>query len=163
MILITPETVCENDGFVTTVHLDGRMSSRHLSLVPLPPEDSAFPDGAVVAPLTYAWQLDGDDHHVTRGTLTDSTLDVQVAGARPLHVTLTTTNVAGGSAASLRTLPITLRSHWTFCRDDSHCPGGACDLATNVCVGTTHCTSDAGCDTCFVCDAATSTCVPRPS
>src|SRR4051812_5533057 len=40
VILFSPDTICEGDAHHATVMLDGTMSSRHLSLVPLPPEDT---------------------------------------------------------------------------------------------------------------------------
>lgn len=175
VILLRPETVCEGDAYATPVVLDGTMSSRHLSLVPLPPEDTAYPDGATAIPLTYAWALEGDAYTITSGTLTSDRLTVTVAGDRPLHVHLTTTNLAGGSASSLRTLPITVPTTWPrHCDADDDCPGGACSIAVDAaaadagptpgtCVGTVHCTTDAMCDACFVCDAMQSACVPRPS
>jgi hypothetical protein len=164
VILVSPDTVCQGDAHRTRILLDGRMSSRHLTLVPVPPEDTSYPDGAMVTPLTFAWHLDGDEHVVTSGSLTDSALEITVLGERPLHVTLTTTNLAGGSATSLRTLPITLPTDWPRrCTIDAPCPGGACDTAASACVATVHCANDSGCDPCFVCDAATSLCTPRPS
>lgn len=162
VIHFSPETVCQGDAHRTEVTLDGTMSSRHLSLVPLPPEDSAFPDGATVAPLAFRWTLEGDEHVITDGSTTSSLLTVTVAGDRPLHVSLTTTNLVGGTATSLRTLPITVPTTWPArCRADGDCEGGACDVASGACVGTVHCTTDATCDPCFVCEAASSTCVPR--
>lgn len=162
VILITPGTICENDAHATSILLDGTMSSRHLTLVPLPPEDTAYPDGATVAPLAFQWTLEGDAYTIVDGTLTSRQLTVTAAGERPLHVSLTTTNLAGGSATSLRTLPITLPTTWPRrCTSDADCPGGACDLAAMACVGSTHCTSSAGCDPCFVCDATRMACVPR--
>jgi hypothetical protein len=164
VILLTPETVCEGDANATSILLDGRMSSRHLSLVPLPPEDTSYPDGAMPVPLTFAWHLEGDAYQITNGSLTGSTVTVTVAGERPLHVSLTTTNLAGGTATSLRTLPITVPETWPRrCTMDAQCPGGACDVATNACVGTLHCATSANCPPCFVCDATPMTCVPRPS
>lgn len=164
VILLTPETICQGDAMTTPVLLDGTMSSRHLSLVPLPPEDTSYPDGAMVVPLQFAWTLEGDAHVVTRGSLSTSTLTILAAGDRPLHVRLTTTNLAGGTATSLRTLSITLPTRWpTRCTADAACPGGACDTTAGTCVGSVHCTSSATCDPCFVCDATSMTCMPRPS
>ncbi len=164
VILFSPETLCQGDAHRTPITLDGRMSSRHLSLVPLPPEDTAYPDGATVVPLAFAWRLDGDAHTVTAGSLTTSTLTVTAAGERPLHVSLTTTNLAGGTATSLRTLPITLPETWPRrCSSDAACPGGACDASTSACVPNVRCSTDAMCAPCFVCDTAQMGCVPRPS
>lgn len=173
VILFSPETICQGDAHRTTVALDGTMSSRHLALIPLPPEDTAYPDGATVAPLAYQWTLEGDEHTIVSGSLTAPTLSITALGDRPLHVTLTTTNLVGGSATSLRTLPITVPTTWPrHCSSDAACPGGACaliDAATGdaggsgVCVGTAHCTTDATCDPCFVCDPMQMACVPRPA
>jgi len=173
VILFSPETICRGDAHRTTVMLDGTMSSRHLSLIPLPPEDTAYPDGASVAPISYAWTLEGDEHVVVGGSLTSSTLSITAAGDRPLHVTLTTTNLAGGSATSLRTLPITVPTTWPrHCTSDAACPGGSCLVidgaladagGSGVCVGSVHCTSDTACDPCFVCDPTQMACVPRPA
>lgn len=189
VILFTPETICQGDAHESDVHIDGTMSSRHLSLVPLAPEDTSYPDGAMVAPLAYAWTLEGDEHTVTEGSLTSSTLTVTAAGDRPLHVTLTTTNLLGGTATSVRSLPITVPTTWTThycaidadcpmstcepasgvcvsshaCMADRACPGSTCDLASGHCVPLAHCVNDAGCDPCFVCNPILMACVPRPS
>jgi hypothetical protein len=161
VILLSPESICQGDAYRTPIHLDGTMSSHHLSLVPLPPEDSAYPDGAVVAPLTFAWSLDGDATRITSGTTTSSMLTVTAAGTRPLHISLTTTNLVGGSATSLRTLSITLPTPWpSFCSDDGMCPGGSC-VGTH-CEGSVTCSMSTPCaNPCFVCDATSSVCVPR--
>lgn len=163
VILLSPGTVCEGDARRTEITLDGTMSSRHLSLVPLPPEDTSFPDGAMVAPLTYTWTLEGDGYEVASGSLSAPRLTVRADGARPLHVSLTTTNLAGGSATSLRTLPITVApAPWpATCRGDGACAGGTCDTSTRTCVPTMRCARDTDCDPCFVCDAAQGGCVPR--
>lgn len=160
VILLTPGTICQGDAQRTSILIDGTMSSRHLALVPLPPEDTSYPDGAMPIALTFAWTLEGDAHTISAGSLTSSTVTVTAAGDRPLHVTLTTTNLAGGTATSLRTLPITVPTVWpTNCTADTDCPGGAC--ASGHCAGTTHCASSATCDPCFTCETIHMTCVPR--
>ncbi len=172
VILLTPDTICQGDAHRTSVTIDGTMSSRHLSLVPLPPEDTSFdPDGAMAAPIEYAWSLDGDEHTITGGSLTSSTITVTAAGDRPLHISLTTRNRVGGTATSLRTLPITVPTTWPrHCSSDAACPGGACRVddaggadagpSSGTCVGA-HCSADRNCAPCFVCDTTQMTCVPR--
>lgn len=163
VILLSPGTVCQGDARLTEITLDGTMSSRHLSLVPLPPDDSSLPDGATIAPLAFSWALEGDGYEVASGSLTSPRLTVRADGARPLHVSLTTTNLAGGSATSLRTLPITIApAPWpASCRADAACAGGSCDVTTRTCVPAMRCARDGDCAPCFVCDLAQSGCVPR--
>lgn len=161
VIALSPATICEGDAHRTEITIDGRSSSRHLSLVPLPPEDASSAMGDAGPSLLFAWSISGAEHTITDGTLSSDLLHVTSAGDRPLHVQLTVTNRVGGTATSLRTVSITSPTRWGSCSADSACEGGRCDVATHTCVPTETCHTDADCAPCFVCDATAGGCVPR--
>lgn len=153
VIELVPETICMGDGHATEVLLDGRASSSHLALVPVPPEPGD-------APLRFAWSLGGAQHRVVSGALDADRLVVTSAGDRPLHVELAVTNGAGGVARHLRTLSITL-PRVTACTDASACAiDQICATDLGVCIAAHDCRSDDDCETCTTCDVAGGRCVP---
>ncbi len=154
VIELLPETICEGDAHATEVLLDGRASSSHLALVPVPPEPGD-------SPLRFAWSLSGAEHRVVSGALDADRLVITSAGDRPLHVELAVTNGAGGVARHLRTLSIT-RPLVTACAGAGECAvDETCASDLGVCIAAHDCRSDADCETCTSCDVARARCVPR--
>ena len=106
IVNVSPSSVCVGDAFKTPIHLDGSSSSPRLTLVYTRPDPDA---GA----LKYLWTLSGDDIQVDDGSKdSDGSLDfdsvnLKMAGQRPLHVTLTVTNAAMGVTVTDVTIPIT--------------------------------------------------------
>ncbi len=153
VVALSPATLCEGDAHHTEVLLDGSNSSVHLTLVPVAPD----PDEA---PLRFAWTLSGAAAVITAGTLTSDALAVTSPGDRPLHVALTVTNGAGGTATTLRTVSITpaVRER---CTADSDCTSGVCAVEVASCIPNHSCDDDGDCEACFACDVPTSRCLPR--
>jgi hypothetical protein len=154
VVLITPPSICEGDDHHTSILLDGRMSSAHLTLVPAPPDDGG-------APLLFSWTLSGAAAVITTGRLTDDVLHVTSPGDRPLHVALSVTNSAGGVATTLRTVSITPFERERCNATDPSCASGVCAADLGTCIPDHACDEDADCEVCFACEVASSRCVPR--
>lgn len=154
VIDLVPETVCEGDGHTTEILIDGRASSAHLALVPVPPAPGD-------APLVFSWRLSGGETRVVSGGLDRDRLVVTTDGDRPLHVSLSVTNGEGGVAEHVRTLSITLPTR-TECTAPSTCgEGETCALDLGVCIPAHDCASDDDCEPCTVCETPAGRCVPR--
>jgi hypothetical protein len=129
VIGVTPASVCVADHFQTPILLDSNGSSPVLSLVYAPPAPDA-------GDLVYVWSFSGavcvgipaspgDWTDLTGATTTDcdvlldpgavdalhqvgdSTVQLAIAGDRPVDVTLVVTNAAGGSLTAHATISIT--------------------------------------------------------
>ncbi len=149
----SPEEVCRGDAFSTPIVLSAARSAARLSLVPAPPD----PDDA---PLSFRWQLEGDEHFVVAGDLDARELTVLMAGDRPLHATLNVTTFEGGVAETLASIGVVLPIA-PPCGEG--CPSGSACVehqGAEVCLPDAVCASDAECSGCFVCDLARSRCVP---
>lgn len=92
----TPNAIPEHDDFQTDVVLDGTGSAD-------PIDD---PDGGL--PLTYTWDISGDEVHVEQGALTAPTLTVRFQGLRPATIRLTVTDTTGQSGSARVQLQLTL-------------------------------------------------------
>ena len=101
-LTIEPPAVCRFDGHATVVTLDASSSSEQLSLVPSAPSASETPA------LDFDWTLSGDDHDIVRGDLASPTIEITMAGDRPLGVELTVSNTHGGSLTTRRSVAVTL-------------------------------------------------------
>ncbi len=106
IININPSSVCVGDNFATPIHIDALGSSPRLTLVYTPPDPDA-------GDLKYLWALSGDQvqgddgSKEPDGTMDFDSVDLKMAGQRPVQVTLTVTNAAGGVTVSNATIPIT--------------------------------------------------------
>ena len=156
VIELAPETICIGDAHRTEVVLDGRGSSSHLALVPVPPEPGE-------PPLRFAWTLSGAEHRIVSGALDAGQLVVTSAGDRPLHVELSVTNGVGGVAHHLRTLSLTLAREvpCTVASLSACATGETCAADLGVCIPAHDCRSDSDCETCTVCELPAGRCVPR--
>jgi hypothetical protein len=127
VITATPTSVCVGDDFQTQIELDSLGSSPVLTLIYSPPG----PDAAVAAcalpgnDVCYAWSFSGAvctgqptdpnpcDVVIDPGSVEpDGTIDgtsvlLTMAGDRPLLVTLTVENAAGGVIQTQTTISIT--------------------------------------------------------
>lgn len=96
-IELVPDRIVENDGFQTTVTLDGRTSAD--------PVD--HPEGAT---LQFAWQVLDDEARFERGSHADDDAPVvRLRGDRPATIVLTVTDVDGLSASTTAHLRLTTR------------------------------------------------------
>jgi len=93
---ITPRAIPEHDDFQTDVLLDGTGSAD-------PIDD---PDGGL--PLTYTWEIGGDEARIQQGTATSSRLTVRFLGARPATIRLTVTDQTGLSGTARVQLQLTI-------------------------------------------------------
>jgi hypothetical protein len=93
----TPRAIPERDSYQTDVQLDGTASAD-------PIDD---PDGE--RPLSYRWEIVGDDMRIAAGRLSDPRLTVRLFGARPATVLLTVTDEDGRSATARLQLQLTVR------------------------------------------------------
>ncbi len=69
-----------------------------------PPIDD--PDGGL--PLTYTWEIGGDEARIQQGTATSSRLTVRFLGARPATIRLTVTDQTGLSGTARVQLQLTI-------------------------------------------------------
>jgi hypothetical protein len=95
-IAASPRAIPEQDSFQTEVRLDGRASAD-------PIDD---PEGA--RPLTYAWEITGDDLRIVRGRTTDPELTITLFGAHPATVRLTVEDEDGRTATARLQLQLTV-------------------------------------------------------
>jgi len=119
-----PTSVCEGDDFQTLIELDSTGSSPALTLVYTPPD----PDAALAyckSPICYAWSFSGavckglqtdpspcdvniDPGSVEPdGTIDNPTVNLTIAGDRPVLVTLRIENAVGGVTETQTSITIT--------------------------------------------------------
>ncbi|MEZ4398448.1 MAG: hypothetical protein R3B06_00410 [Kofleriaceae bacterium] len=96
-IVLTPAAILADDGFQTEVTLDATTSAD-------PIDD---PDG--VAPLTFAWEILGDEARYERGRATSAAPVVRFSGQRPATIVLTVTDADGVAASASANLQLTVR------------------------------------------------------
>jgi hypothetical protein len=96
-IVITPAAIIEDDGFQTSVTLDGTRSGD--------PVD----DPGATHPLTFSWQIDGDDVRFQTGTTATPAPVVAFRGDRPATITLTVTDADGLEASAVKRIRLTVR------------------------------------------------------
>jgi hypothetical protein len=145
----TPDGVCAGDAFSTVIDVSGARSASVLSLVPAPPDPDA-------PPLAYEWRIEGADHEIVAGALDEAELSLVSDGLRPLHLTLTVTDVEGGTATSLRTVGL-IEAIATPCEGEC-APGSTC--VEGLCLDDDACVTDDDCG-CLVCDVELARCVPE--
>jgi hypothetical protein len=95
-ITATPRTIPEHDGFQTDVVLSGTTSAD-------PVDD---PDGG--SPLSYQWEIIGDEARLQTGMYTSPELTVRFLGTRPATIVLTVTDADGQSATAHIQMQLTL-------------------------------------------------------
>ncbi len=97
-ITAMPRAIPEHDAFQTDVALSGATSAD-------PIDD---PDGGL--PLSYRWEIIGDEVHLEAGTFASRDLTIRLLGDRPATVRLTVTDSDGQSATASLQLQLTLSS-----------------------------------------------------
>jgi hypothetical protein len=95
-ISASPRAIPERDSFQTSVVLNGSASAD-------PIDD---PDGE--RPLTYRWEVTGDDARIVSGRTTAPTMTIQLFGAHPATVRLTVTDEDGQSSTARTQLQLTV-------------------------------------------------------
>lgn len=95
-ITAEPRAIPEHDGFQTDVILDGTTSAD-------PIDD---PDGT--RPLSYAWEITGDEVRFQQGTPASPTITVRFLGDRPATVRLTVTDEDGHHSTARLQMQLTL-------------------------------------------------------
>jgi hypothetical protein len=96
-ISASPRAIPEQDSFQTQVTLDGSASAD-------PIDD---PDGD--RPLSYAWEITGDDLRIVRGRTTEPELTITLFGAHPATVRLTVEDEDGRTSTARLQLQLTVR------------------------------------------------------
>ena len=154
VVRATPKSVCHADSFETRLRLDASESTEGLSLVPPPPAEQA-------PQLEFRWALSGAAHQIEGTDPSGIEMWVRTAGDRPLHVELTVTNVAGGEATTLHSVPITFLDLGS-CETDACSAGERCTEhhGRDVCVPDVSCAVPADCPVCLRCDDSLGSCVP---
>jgi hypothetical protein len=96
-IEITPPSIVENDGFQTTVTLDGTASADPLD----------DPDGS--SRLTFAWEILDDEHRFEGSRASSPVAMVLLRGDRPATIVLTVTDGDDLEATAVGHVQLTVR------------------------------------------------------
>ena len=96
-IEISPAAILENDGYQTTVTLDGTASADPLD----------DPDGA--SRLTFAWQILDDEYRFEGSRANSPTPMIRLRGDRPASIVLTVTDSDGMEATAVDHVQLTVR------------------------------------------------------
>lgn len=94
---ITPPAIVENDGFQTTVTLDGTASADPLD----------DPDGS--SRLAFSWEILDDEHRFEGSRANSPAPTVLLRGDRPATVVLTVTDEDGLEATAVDHVQLTVR------------------------------------------------------
>jgi hypothetical protein len=95
-IVITPGAIVEKDTFQTAVTLDGTRSK------------DAVDDPEAKHPLSFSWQIDGDDVRFDTGDAHSPAPVVRFRGDRPATIELTVSDVDGLEATAVEHLRLTV-------------------------------------------------------
>jgi hypothetical protein len=96
-IVMTPDTILENDGFQTAVTLDGTTSADPID------------DPAGTGRLTYAWTIEGDEVRFEEGRATSPKPVIRLRGDRPATISLTVTDADGLEATVVAHMRLSVR------------------------------------------------------
>lgn len=95
-ITFAPGAIPENDGFQTAVVLDGSTSADPID----DPENQR--------PLSYTWEIVGDEYRVSEGSLSSAKLTITLLGERPATIVLKVTDEDGNSVTARKQLQLTV-------------------------------------------------------